>query len=547
MLYFYEICDSLSDIIFMRQNKVQVWLPVVLSLTLVLGMFFGYKLRDNMGNYAPSFFHRSKKNPVQEILTLVQQKYVDTVNIDSLGEFAIQDVLQQLDPHSVYIPPADVDIMNEKMQGNFQGVGIEFGMLNDTLNVLYVMPNGPSAKAGLRTGDQIITANDSIISGKKRKADEIRRIFRGPKGTEVKGLLIRDGKKVQYQVVRNLIPSKSVDAAYLIEPAVAYIRLTKFSNTTYEEFMENLERLQKEGMQKLILDLRGNGGGMLDDAVQIADEFLDGNKEIVYTEGKSYPKQIYEARRPGLFEKGKLILLIDENSASASEVLAGALQDWDRATIIGRRSFGKGLVQEQFSLSDGSAVRLTVSRYFTPIGRSIQKPYSRTDRNKYEDELQNRFLNGELFHTDTSQHIGKPFKTKGGRIVYGGGGISPDIYVGLDSNASLPLNKRPMIRGVVNDAAYLYFLKNKNKISSFKSAPQLQEYLTANTETVSFLSTKLAKDSINLSVFTPAQQKSLTDNFISMISWYVWYNEGYARIKNSYDPIVQKALEEIKK
>ena len=226
MLYFYEICDSLSDIIFMRQNKVQVWLPVVLSLTLVLGMFFGYKLRDNMGNYAPSFFHRSKKNPVQEILTLVQQKYVDTVNIDSLGEFAIQDVLQQLDPHSVYIPPADVDIMNEKMQGNFQGVGIEFGMLNDTLNVLYIMPNGPSAKAGLRTGDQIITANDSIISGKKRKADEIRRIFRGPKGTEVKGLLIRDGKKVQYQVVRNLIPSKSVDAAYLIEPAVAYIRIT---------------------------------------------------------------------------------------------------------------------------------------------------------------------------------------------------------------------------------------------------------------------------------------------------------------------------------
>lgn len=500
-----------------------------------------------MGNYAPSFFHRSKKNPVQEILTLVKQKYVDTVNIDSLGEFAIQDLLSQLDPHSVYIPPVELDMVNEKMQGNFQGVGIEFGMMNDTLNVLYVVPGGPSETAGLKTGDQIITANDSIISGKKRKGDEIRRIFRGPKGTEVKGYLIRDGKKVQYAIVRNVIPIKSVDAAYMIEPAIAYIRLNKFSSTTYEEFMENLERLQKEGMQKLILDLRGNGGGMLDDAVQIADEFLDGNKDIVYTEGKSYPKQIYTARRPGLFEKGKLILLIDENSASASEVLAGALQDWDRATIIGRRSFGKGLVQEQFSLSDGSAVRLTVSRYFTPIGRSIQKPYSRADRDKYDEELQNRFTNGELFHSDSSVHNSKPFKTKGGRVVYGGGGISPDVYVAVDTTASLPRNKRPRVRGYVSDAAYSYFLKNKKQIASFKSAAQLHQYLASNNEAISFLTTNLAKDSINLSAFTPPQQKNLTENFISMISWYVWYNEGYARIKNSYDPIVQKALQEIKK
>ena len=300
-------------------------------------------------------------------------------------------------------------------------------------------------------------------------------------------------------------------------------------------------------MQKLILDLRGNGGGMLDDAVQIADEFLDGNKEIVYTEGKAYPKQIYAARRPGLFEKGKLILLIDENSASASEVLAGALQDWDRATIIGRRSFGKGLVQEQFSLSDGSAVRLTVSRYFTPIGRSIQKPYSRADRNKYDEELQNRFTNGELFHSDSVVHNSKPYKTKGGRVVYGGGGISPDVYVAVDTTATLPRSKRPKVRGFVSDAAYLYFLKKKKQFGSFKSAVQLQQYLASNTEAVSFLTTNLAKDSINLTAFSPAQQKNLTENFISMISWYVWYNEGYARIKNSYDPIVQKALQEIKK
>ncbi|MBP6687433.1 MAG: S41 family peptidase, partial [Lacibacter sp.] len=437
----------------MNKKKVQVWLPVLLSVSIITGMFFGYKLRDNMGSFAPSFFGRSKPNPVQEILELVKQKYVDTVSTDSLGQFAIQDVLSQLDPHSVYIPPVELQTVNEDMQGNYQGVGLEFGMLNDTLHVLYVMPKGPSEKAGLQVGDRIITANDSTISGKKRKSDDIRKIFRGPKGTQLYVSLIRNNKPVTLTIQRGIIPVKSVDAAYLIEPGIAYIRIIKFSATTYEEFMQNLERLQKEGMKQLILDLRGNGGGMLDDAVQMADEFLDGNKEIVYTEGKSYPKQSYAARRPGLFEEGKLILLLDEGSASASEVLAGALQDWDRATILGRRSFGKGLVQEQFSLSDGSAVRLTVSRYFTPIGRSIQKPYTRGDKSSYKSEVIERLTNGELFHGDSASHNGKQYKTKiKGRLVYGGGGISPDVYVPVDSADQLPKASRMIIREKVSDA-----------------------------------------------------------------------------------------------
>ncbi|HLP38879.1 S41 family peptidase [Lacibacter sp.] len=532
----------------MNKKKVQVWLPVLLSVSLIIGMFFGYKLRDNMGTYAPSFFGRSKPNPVQEILELVKQKYVDTVSTDSLGQFAIQDVLSQLDPHSTYIPPVEVQTVNEDMQGNYQGVGLEFGMLNDTLNVLFVMPKGPSEKAGLQVGDRIISANDSIISGKKRKSEDIRKFFRGPKGTEVKVKLIRSNKPLELTIQRGIIPIKSVDAAYMIEPGIAYVRVVKFSATTYEEFMQSLERLQKEGMKQLILDLRGNGGGMLDDAVQMADEFLSDDKEIVYTEGKSYPRQSYAARRPGLFEEGKLMLLIDEGSASASEVLAGALQDWDRATILGRRSFGKGLVQEQFTLSDGSAVRLTVSRYFTPIGRSIQKPYNRGDKATYRSEVTERLTNGELFHGDSAAHNGKTYKTKiKGRLVYGGGGISPDVYVPVDSADQLPKANRLIIREQVSDAAYLYFLKNKTALKGLKDPAALQQYINTDASINNYISNSVTKDSVNFSSLTERQQATVKKNFISSLSRYLWHTEGYVKMRNYYDPLVNRALLELKK
>ncbi|QNA42799.1 S41 family peptidase [Lacibacter sediminis] len=531
----------------MNKKKVQVWLPVLLSVSLIIGMFFGYKLRDNMGSYAPSFFGRSKPNPVQEILELVKQKYVDTVSTDSLGQFAIQDVLNQLDPHSIYIPPVEVQMVNEDMQGNYQGVGLEFGMLNDTLHVLFVMPKGPSEKAGLQVGDRIISANDSIISGMKKKPEDIRKIFRGPKGTEVKVKLIRNNKPFELIIQRGIIPIKSVDAAYMIEPGIAYVRVVKFSATTYEEFMQNLERLQKDGMKQLILDLRGNGGGMLDDAVQMADEFLSDNKEIVYTEGKSYPRQSYAARRPGLFEEGKLVLLIDEGSASASEVLAGALQDWDRATILGRRSFGKGLVQEQFTLSDGSAVRLTVSRYFTPIGRSIQKPYNRGDKATYKSEVSERLTNGELFHGDSATHNGKKYKTKGGRIVYGGGGISPDIYVAVDSADQLPKANRMIIREQVSDAAYLYFIRNRAALKGLKDPAALQQYTNADASLNNYINSSIATDSVSPSSLTERQLATVKKNFISSLSRYIWHTEGYVKMRNLFDPLVSRALLELKK
>lgn len=500
-----------------------------------------------MGSYAPSFFGKSKPNPVQEILELVKQKYVDTVNTDSLGQFAIQDVLSQLDPHSIYIPPVELQAVNEDMQGNYQGVGVEFGMLNDTLHILHIMPKGPAEKAGVQVGDKVIAANDSIVSGKKRKYEEVRKFFRGPKGTEVKVKYIRNGKTAELTIQRGVIPVKSVDAAYMIEPGIAYIRVVKFSSTTYEEFMQNLENLQKQGMKKLVLDLRGNGGGMLDDAVQMADEFLDGNKEIVYTEGKSYPKQSYAARRPGLFEEGNVVLLIDEGSASASEVLAGALQDWDRAVIVGRRSFGKGLVQEQFTLSDGSAVRLTVSRYFTPIGRSIQKPYTRGDKATYKLEVSERLTNGELLHGDSAAHNGKKFKTKGGRIVYGGGGISPDIYVPVDTADQLPKNIRTVIRERISDAAYIYFLNNKTALKGLKNPEALQQYISADASIDPYILSSVSKDSVSLALLTQRQQATVKKNFVGMLSRYIWHTEGFVQMRNFYDPMVIRALQEIKK
>lgn len=500
-----------------------------------------------MGSYGPSFFGKARRTSLQEILELVKQRYVDTVNVDSLGYSAIQDVMNQLDPHSVYIPAGDLQVINEDMQGNFQGVGIEFGMINDTAYVLSVLPKGPAEAAGMQTGDIIISANDSVISGNKMEEERIRKIFRGPKGSEVHVKLLRNQQPKEITIQRGIIPIKSVDAAYMIEPGVGFIRLNKFSSTTYEEFMENLERLQKEGMKKLILDLRGNGGGMLDDAVQIADEFLDGNKEIVYTEGKSSPRQDYTARRPGLFETGKLILLIDEGSASASEVLAGALQDWDRATIMGRRSFGKGLVQDQFTLSDGSAIRLTVSRYYTPVGRSIQKPYVHGDNTNYKNEVSERFAKGEIYHGDSSAHHGKQYKTKGGRVVYGGGGISPDIYIPFDSVDMIPKEKKMKYRDVLYDAAFFYYLNNKASLQKVKSPADLQQFTSNDASVFPFLKTLAAKDSLNVDLLSTYQQQMLKQYFTSMVGRQLWRSEGYIKMKNLNDPLVNKALEEIKK
>ncbi len=358
----------------MGSKKLQVWLPLLFAVTMVAGIYIGYGLNGNGGG---RFFTLSGSSALQEVLELVKDRYVDPVPADSINQVAIDEVLSHLDPHSVFIPASELKEVNEDLMGNFQGIGVEFQLFSDTVNVVSVIKGGPAANAGIQVGDALLRVNDSILlAGKKIKTDDIRKQLRGPAGSTVKVTILRNGVIKNIFIKRGNIPVPSVDAAYMIAPQTGYLRINKFGERTYEEFMQQMEKLQKQGMSQLILDLRGNGGGLMNEATAIADEFLDGEKLIVYTQGNKSPRTEYRCKKDGLFEKGKLIVLVDETSASASEVLTGALQDWDRAVIVGRRTFGKGLVQQQFQLSDGSALRLTVARYYSPLGRNIQKPYT---------------------------------------------------------------------------------------------------------------------------------------------------------------------------
>ncbi|RYF85020.1 MAG: PDZ domain-containing protein, partial [Chitinophagaceae bacterium] len=347
--------------------------------------------------------------------------------------------------------------------GNFDGIGVEFNVFGDTVNVVYVVPNGPSDQAGLQIGDKIVAVNDSSLVEKDISSARIKEFIRGERGSTAALRILRNGQLQTINVKRGSIPVSAVDASYMVDKTTGYIKLNKFTENSYEEFMQALENLQKQGMKELIYDLRGNGGGYMNEAIDMADEFLDGDKLIVYTEGVHTKKREYRCKRPGLFEQGKLVILIDELSASASEVLAGALQDWDRAIIIGRRSFGKGLVQEQYGLSDGSAIRLTVARYYSPLGRSIQRPYDK-GKKVYMDEIWERYSNGEALYADSNKiHNGKEFKTPSGHIVFGGGGIMPDFFVPIDTSTYPISINRLFTSGGVNSFVYTYYLQHRKE------------------------------------------------------------------------------------
>jgi carboxyl-terminal processing protease len=531
----------------MNQKKLIIWLPLLLATAVFLGMLFGYKLKSNMGQYSPSFFGKEKKTSLQEILELVKTRYVDTVNTDSLGQMAIKNVINQLDPHSVYIPVDQLKTVNDDMKGSFEGVGIEFGLINDTVTVLKLFPKGPAEKAGILPADQILSANDSIVSGVRSSEDRIRTLFRGEKGTEVKVQLLRKGTGQTLMLQRGVIPVSPIDVAYLIEPGIGYIRINKFSNESYVEFMKNMERLKKDGMVKLVLDLRDNGGGMLSDAIEMADEFLSDTKEIVYTEGKASARQVFSARRPGLFEEGKLVVLVDEGSASASEVLTGALQDWDRATIVGRRTFGKGLVQEQFQLSDGSALRLTISRYFTPIGRSIQKPYLRGETESYNKEIINRYSEGAMFQNDSANHTGRTFKTKGGRKVYGGGGISPDVFVAADSSEYLMFHDHNMVKKVIDETAFLYYNQFGKELIGIKTPLELQSLIQSSEILWKIFNDRSKIYEKDKQPFSSSQKNILSRYLGARIGHFLWEKDAYYKMLNLSDTMLIKALEEIKK
>lgn len=409
-------------------------------------------LAQKNAEVTPSWSVAAKK--IENLLRKLEQEYMDPVDFEKAAENAINGVLKELDPHSVYISAAEYEDVNEPLVGNFEGIGIKFEKLRDTILVLTTTENGPSAKAGLQSGDKIIAVNNKIIAGVGITDDEISRLLRGPKNSELNVAIKRYGSKelLDYKVVRDKITIPSIEAAYMATPKIAYVKVTRFSSNTMREFSKILKALKNQGMESLILDLRNNGGGYFSMAVEMADEFLNKNQLIVYTEGENYPKKTYEASSRGSFEQGRLVVLINENSASASEIVSGAIQDWDRGIIIGQRSFGKGLVQKPFMFSDSSYIRLTIAHYYTPTGRSIQKPYNKGKEAYYQD-LEKRYEKGEMTGslaqpemTDSVKYLTMVKK----RVVYGGGGITPDIFVPLDTSYRTHYYKELINKDILN-------------------------------------------------------------------------------------------------
>lgn len=433
-----------------KNTRTNLLIALTYSVTLIGGMFFGYKFLKDQGFQLskPVQLANNHTEKVDEIIHIINKKYVDDVNADSLQHLPIDSLLHKLDPHSVYLPPTEANEMAENLEGNFEGIGIEYYILNDTLLVTNVVKDGPAFMAGIRRGDKILKIDTVTVSGKSLPREQMIGRIRGKKGTAVKLTILhaKDAQQVIFLVNRNRVKVSSIDAAYLLNPETAYVRISKFGADTDKDFIEVIRALKSKGMKKMILDLRDNGGGYLSAATGLANQILQENKLIVYTEGKHEPRTDYMSSGGGEFEQGKLAVLINENSASASEILAGAVQDWGRGVIIGRRSFGKGLVQEQFPFGDGSALNLTIARYYTPKGRSIQKSY-KNGYTAYKNEIDDRFNDGELTADKT---LKDSLKNKG--IVQGG--IRPDIYVRIDTSGYNRFYNKLITKKVLFDFVY---------------------------------------------------------------------------------------------
>lgn len=451
--------------------KITVYLPLLFAIVLIAGILVGLQLSPRSSSGSPIYsVNLSDYNKLSDIMNLIERDYVDSVDIENTQEDAIEHVLENLDPHSQYIAARELDQVNEHLEGNFEGIGVQFRIEKDTVMVVSPIAGGPSEKVGIKAGDRIVMVEEDSIAGVGINNSRVMKLLKGPRGTKVNIRVFRRGEPelLDFTITRNVIPTYSVDIAYMVDESIGYVKLNKFSATTHEEMVDALQSLKLQGMHKLILDLRNNTGGYLQAAIKVSDEFLKDGELIVYTEGKNRPRNYAYATKRGNFEDEEIIVLIDEGSASASEIVAGAIQDNDRGTIMGRRSFGKGLVQEQMSLYDGSALRLTVARYYTPTGRSIQKPYQ-NGTNDYYKEFHDRFVNGEVLHAD-SIHFDDSLKyiTPGGKVVYGGGGIMPDIFVPIQSGEHMSWYNRLINRGIVYDYAFEYTDAHREVLNRFE-------------------------------------------------------------------------------
>ena len=490
----------------------------------------------------PSFAQpTAASNKLQALLYQIDHMYVDSVDDNKLVDKAIVSMLAELDPHSVYIPKEDLEEVNEPLKGNFEGVGIQFNIVQDTIYVVDAIASGPSERVGIQAGDRIVKVDTANVAGNGIKNSDVIRLLRGPKGTKVNVQIIRHGEKepLDFTITRDKIPIYSVEASYMAAPGVGYIKVSRFGATTTQEFNEKLAGLKKQGMKDLILDLQGNGGGYLRSAIEMADQFLDDDKLIVYTDGRTTPRENTYATKEGGFEKGRLVVMIDEGSASASEIVTGAIQDWDRGLVVGRRSFGKGLVQRPITLPDGSAVRLTVSRYYTPSGRSIQKSYA-DGLDAYRHEGYDRLAEGELTNAD-SIHIQDTARyfTNNKRVVYGGGGIIPDVFVPIDTTLSSAWFGQLVRRGITNTTAINYVDKHRSEVlHNYKDVEAFRKNFTVGQDLHDALLATAEKQGVELDTAGMERSLPVVDlRLKALIARDVWNTSAYWQVINPDNPV----------
>ena len=527
----------------MNEKKRNRYMPLIMALCVVFGIFIGTFYANHFTGNRLSIIN-SGSNKLNNLLHIIDAQYVDTVDVNDLVEKAMPQILSELDPHSVYIAAKDVQIANDDLRGSFSGVGIEFTIRQDTLHVQQVINNGPAERAGVVAGDKIVKGDDKPFTGKTLTNEVAMHTLKGPKDTKVKLGIMRYGEKKirNITVTRGEIPTKSVTAVYMLDDKTGYIRIKNFGENTYPELLIALAKLSQERVENLTIDLRGNTGGYLQSAVQIANEFLPKNKLIVYTEGRKSPRQEYRSDGRGSYQQIPLVVLIDEGSASASEILAGAIQDNDRGTIIGRRSFGKGLVQQPISFNDQSMIRLTIARYYSPSGRCIQKPYVAGDNKDYEEDLLTRYQHGEFFSQDSIKHEGKEYHTAIGRPVYGGGGITPDIFIAEDTTDVTSYYKQASLSGLIIQYAFTYVDENRKKLNEYNTMEELANYLKKQNLVDKF-ATYAEKNGLKRRNLMIQRSHKLLERFIlSRIIYNMQNEQAWMEYLNSDDPAILETL-----
>ncbi len=518
-------------------------MPILMAVCVVVGIVIGTFYANHFSGNRLSIIN-SSSNKLNNLLHIVEDQYVDTVNTNDLVEKAVPQILSELDPHSVYISAKDVQTATDDLKGSFSGVGIEFTIRKDTLHVQQVISNGPAERAGLIAGDKIVEVDGENFTGKKLTNEMAMHRLKGPKDTKVKLGILRFGEKKvrEFTITRGEIPTKSVSAAYMLDSETGYIRIKNFGENTYPELLIALAKLSQNRFKNLTIDLRGNTGGYLQSAVQIANEFLPRNRLIVYTEGRKSPRQDFRSDGRGSYQQIPLIILIDEGSASASEILAGAIQDNDRGTIIGRRSFGKGLVQQPIEFNDHSMIRLTIARYYSPSGRCIQKPYTAGDNKDYEEDILTRYEHGEFFSQDSIKHEGPAYKTSLGRLMYGGGGITPDIFVAEDTTNVTSYYKQASMSGLIIQFAFEYTDNNRQKLKELKTLEEMEKYLK-KLNTVELFASYADKQGLKRRNLMIQKSHKLLERYInSRIIYNMMSEEAWTKYLNEDDPTIMEAL-----